>query len=135
MECDVVVETLDDSAELVAQLKQLVLDGLQAFELGEELEGGFASEASGITRGEHRHRPPKPSDLAGPGRSLHGGEASERMFLGGSATSRQVGVSTRRRVDPVLSTPALAAPATPTPMDPTHVGVFTVHKEPEVQVD
>jgi hypothetical protein len=40
VECD--VEALDDSAELVAQLKELALDDLRAFELGEELEGGFA---------------------------------------------------------------------------------------------
>jgi hypothetical protein len=68
--CD--VEALDDSAELVAQLKQLALDGLQAFQLGEELEGGFTSEPSRVTGAKHGHRAPKASDLAGPGRSLHG---------------------------------------------------------------
>jgi hypothetical protein len=76
--CD--VEALDDSAELVAQLKQLALDGLQAFQLGEELEGRFASEPSRVTGAKHGHRASKAGDLAGPGRSLHGGHASERAF-------------------------------------------------------
>jgi hypothetical protein len=66
------VEALDDSAELVAQLKQPTLDDLQAFELGEELEGGFACEPSRVTGAEHGHRAPKAGDLAGPRRSLHG---------------------------------------------------------------
>jgi hypothetical protein len=87
-ECD--FEVLHDSTKLVAQLKQLALDGLQTLELGEELEGGLSSQAGGVSRGKHRHRPPKASDLAAPRRSLHCGEASEQTFPHPSATSRQV---------------------------------------------
>jgi hypothetical protein len=65
------IEALDQSAKLVAQLKQLALDSLQAFEFGEELEGGFASEPSRVTRAKHGHRAPKAGDLAGPGAPLH----------------------------------------------------------------